>query len=161
MNIFEHPQFTEDREGYLVSNTRIDGLIPNAIEVGENLISAIGSWILSHDSSLINHIDKIAVKKTVIGNNVFIGLNAIIMPGVKIGDGAIIGAGAVVTRDVDEYTIVAGNPAKVLGTVAEYIEKVKSKSTLVDPIKGDINYESLNDFRQRWSDLNDQESQSK
>ena len=51
---------------------------------------------------------------TVIGNDVWIGQNAVILPGVHIGDGAIIGAGSVVGSDVAPYTIVAGNPAKVL-----------------------------------------------
>lgn len=49
---------------------------------------------------------------TVIGNDVWIGYEAVIMPGVKIGDGSIIGTRAVVTKDVAPYTIVAGNPAQ-------------------------------------------------
>ena len=51
---------------------------------------------------------------TVIGNDVWIGQNAVILPGVHIGDGAIIGANSVVGSDVTPYTIVAGNPARVL-----------------------------------------------
>ena len=51
---------------------------------------------------------------TVVGNDVWIGYEAIIMPGVRIGDGAIIGARAVVTKDVPPYTIVAGVPARPL-----------------------------------------------
>lgn len=51
---------------------------------------------------------------TVVGNDVWIGTEAIIMPGVKIGDGAVIGARSIVTKDVESYTIVAGNPAKVI-----------------------------------------------
>ncbi len=51
---------------------------------------------------------------TVIGNDVWIGQNAVILPGVHIGDGAIIGANSVVGSDVAPYTIVVGNPAKVL-----------------------------------------------
>ena len=51
---------------------------------------------------------------TVVGNDVWIGQNAVILPGVQIGDGAIIGANCVVGGDVDPYTIVAGNPARVL-----------------------------------------------
>lgn len=51
---------------------------------------------------------------TVIGNDVWIGTEAIIMSGVKIGDGAIIGSRAIVTKDVQPYTIVGGNPAKVI-----------------------------------------------
>jgi len=47
-----------------------------------------------------------------IGNDVWIGYNSIILPGVKIGDGAVIGAGSIVTKNVDDYEIVAGNTAK-------------------------------------------------
>jgi chloramphenicol O-acetyltransferase type B len=51
---------------------------------------------------------------TEIGNDVWIGSEAIIMPGVKIGDGAVIGTRALVTRDVEPYAVVGGNPAKVV-----------------------------------------------
>ena len=51
---------------------------------------------------------------TVVGNDVWIGQNSTILPGVHIGDGAIIGLGSVVGSDVEPYTIVAGNPAKPL-----------------------------------------------
>ena len=51
---------------------------------------------------------------TIVGNDVWIGQNATILPGVHIGDGAIIGANSVVGSDMDPYTIVAGNPARVL-----------------------------------------------
>ena len=51
---------------------------------------------------------------TVIGNDVWIGYDAIVMPGVQIGDGAIIASGSVVTKDVEPYCIVGGNPAKLI-----------------------------------------------
>lgn len=51
---------------------------------------------------------------TVIGNDVWIGQNAVILPGVQIGDGAIVGANSVVGSNIDPYTIVVGNPARVL-----------------------------------------------
>jgi acetyltransferase-like isoleucine patch superfamily enzyme len=50
----------------------------------------------------------------VIGNDVWIGTGAIILRGLSVGDGAVIGAGAVVTKDVPPYAIVAGNPARVI-----------------------------------------------
>ncbi|MFC4683898.1 CatB-related O-acetyltransferase [Exiguobacterium sp. s149] len=53
-------------------------------------------------------------KKTFIGNDCWIGNNVVVMQGVKIGNGAIVGAGAIVTKDVDEYSIVAGVPAKYI-----------------------------------------------
>ena len=51
---------------------------------------------------------------TIIGNDVWIGQNAVILPGTHIGDGAIIGANSVVGSDVAPYTIVVGNPAKMI-----------------------------------------------
>lgn len=51
---------------------------------------------------------------TVVGNDVWIGQNVTVMPGVRIGDGAIVAAGSVVTKDVPPYTIVGGNPARVI-----------------------------------------------
>ncbi len=54
------------------------------------------------------------VKKTIIGNDVWIGNNCLIKQGVTIGNGAVVGMGSIVTKDVEPYTIVAGNPAKLI-----------------------------------------------
>lgn len=63
---------------------------------------------------------------TVIGNDVWIGCNSVILPGVTIGNGAVIGAGSVITKDVPPYAIVTGVPAKILKYrfKQEYIEKL-------------------------------------
>ncbi len=53
-------------------------------------------------------------KKTIIKNDVWIGCNSIIKSGVTIGNGAVIGCGAIVTKDVPDYAVVAGNPAKII-----------------------------------------------
>lgn len=66
-----------------------------------------------------------------VGNNVFIGINAILLPGIKIGDNSIIGAGAIVTRDVPSNSVVAGVPARVVSTVAEYEQKVGTKALFI------------------------------
>lgn len=67
---------------------------------------------------------------TIIGNDVWIGQNVTVMPGVKIGDGAIIGANSTVAKNVEPYTIVAGNPAKFIrkrfdNELIDILEKVK------------------------------------
>lgn len=69
-----------------------------------------GSW----DQSAPSKEDLPFKGDTVVGNDVWIGQNSTILPGVHIGDGAIIGLNSVVTRDVPPYTIVAGNPAKAV-----------------------------------------------
>lgn len=53
-------------------------------------------------------------KQTRIGNDVWIGCNVVVLAGVSVGDGAVIGAGAVVTKDVPPYAVAVGNPAKVI-----------------------------------------------
>lgn len=90
-------------------NTRIvndlDWVNPHLVTIGDNCI--IGGWVLAHGPLG-------GGKPVKIGNNVYIGWNAIILPGVTIGDNCIIGAGAVVTKNVMDNMIVAGNPAKVI-----------------------------------------------
>jgi len=58
--------------------------------------------------------DRGIIDKTIIGKDVWIGTNSIVMTGVKIGNGAIIAAGSIVTKDVEAYSIMAGTPAKVI-----------------------------------------------
>lgn len=77
---------------------------------------------------------------TVIGNDVWIGQNAVIMPGVHIGDGAIIGCNSVVSKDVEPYTIVAGNPIRVIrkrfnDELIKLLENFKWWDKSVDEIK--------------------------
>ena len=70
-------------------------------------------WTLSHDVKSSNH--KVIKAKTVIEEDCWIASRVTILPGVTIKKGAVIAAGSVVTKDVEEYTIVAGNPAKPIG----------------------------------------------
>lgn len=83
--------------------------------IGDNCLITSGVKILSHDgaSRMIDYNDY-GNGKVVIGNNVFIGVNAVILKGVKIGDNSVIGAGAVVSKSVPEQSLVVGNPGKVI-----------------------------------------------
>ncbi|KKR32301.1 MAG: Acetyltransferase [Candidatus Gottesmanbacteria bacterium GW2011_GWC2_39_8] len=78
---------------------------------------AIASHVLIYNSEhdLISEDFHAILGEVVIGDYVFIGPRAVILPGVKIGKGAVVAAGAVVTSDVQEYTVVGGVPAKVIG----------------------------------------------
>jgi len=92
------------------------------ITIGNNVLIGSGAVITDNDAHPINYWERDVKGKTkslevVISDNVFIGARAIVLKGVKIGMGAVIGAGAVVTKDVDPLTIVAGNPAKAIAKV--------------------------------------------
>lgn len=64
-------------------------------------------------------------KPIIIGNNVFVGWGAIILPGVVIGSNVVVAAGSVVTRDIPDGSVVAGNPAKIIKSIDSYLEKYK------------------------------------
>lgn len=113
-------------------NSIIDGLIPQLVEIGDDFVSAPGSMILAHDASTYLHTKKHRVEKTIIGNKVFLGAYAVILPGVTIGDGAIIGSGAIVTKNVEPYTVVAGNPARFISSVNDYIKKCEERGVLFE-----------------------------
>jgi len=92
----------------------IDKTWPNTITIGSNTYISSGCNIIGHD--FLNG----KRKKVSIGDNSFIGVNAIILPGVSIGNNCIIAAGTVVTNDIDNGLMVAGVPAKVVRKVTTY-----------------------------------------
>lgn len=92
------------------------------IVIGEGVIIAEGAKMISHNHKYSNI--KTPIKnqgyvgaKIIINDGVWIGFDAKILPGVEIGKGAIISAGAVVTKDVAEYSVVGGVPAKVIKSI--------------------------------------------
>lgn len=95
----------------------------NYIQIGKGFLS--GKWVTitdnshgttSMDSLCVPPMDRTVSSKgpVIIGNNVWVGDKATILPGVTIGNGAVIAANAVVTKNVPEYSVVAGNPAKII-----------------------------------------------
>ena len=90
-------------------------VIGNDVMMGPEVIITSGHKHDRTDISMINQ-GSSDIKPVKIGNDVWIGRRTIIMPGVTVGDGAIIGAGAVVTKNVEPYTCVGGVPAKIIYT---------------------------------------------
>ena len=84
--------------------------------------------VLTHDASTKKATGYTKLGAVKIGNRVFVGANATILPGVTIGDDAVIGAGSVVTRDVPSGVVVAGVPARAICTVEELKRKNADKT---------------------------------
>ena len=85
---------------------------PKGIHIGDNTWLLRNAMVLAHDYCRgENGTGK--RYQTYIGKNCVIGVNSIVLPGVKIGDHVVVAAGAVVTKDVPSHCIIAGNPAKV------------------------------------------------
>ncbi len=97
------------------------------IEIGDRVTLAPNVHILAHDASCKRVLGYARVARVVIEDDVFIGAGSIIMPGVRIGKGSIIGAGSVVTKDVVEGVVAAGNPARKITTTSEYYDKLKKQ----------------------------------
>ena len=101
----------------LDDNTHV--MSQKSIQIGSDTLIAPGCFIIDFDHNVADRSKNISeqgykVKPIVIGRNVWIGAHCVILKGVKIGDGAVIGAGSVVTDDVQAHTIVVGNPAKLI-----------------------------------------------
>ncbi|RBY93921.1 acyltransferase [Blastococcus sp. TBT05-19] len=86
----------------------LDKTHPAGVHIGEYSYIAFGAVVLAHDRTRGLYLN------TVVGANCFIGARSLILPGVRVGNNSIVGAGAVVTKDVPPRTIVAGNPATII-----------------------------------------------
>lgn len=115
---------------YIGSLVMLDDAYPEYITIEDNVQLSAGVKILTHDSSFQNTFAGLVptyIGPVVIKHNAYIGSGALILPGVTIGERAIVGAGAVVNRNVPSATIVAGVPARVVGTIEEKLENFLSK----------------------------------
>jgi len=86
----------------------------NGIEIGDGTIFAPGVKIISANHDLYNYSSWIPDNPIRIGKNCWIGANAVILPGVELGDHVIVGAGAIVTKNFPDNVVIAGNPAHVI-----------------------------------------------
>jgi galactoside O-acetyltransferase len=127
---------SSDRDGSVVTigkNTFVGGshlVCAEKIAIGDDVLIAWGCTIVDHHSHAISwtdrandvkeyyhgrkNWDKVKISPVTICDKVWIGFNSIILSGVTIGEGAVVGCGSVVTKDVLPFSVVAGNPARVI-----------------------------------------------
>jgi len=110
------------------------GTEPNFIKIGDNFYSSLNVQFITHDGSVnvlrnmyeeYKNIDFFS--PILIGNNVFIGYGAIILPGSRIGDNVIVGAGSIVKGNLKSNSVYAGVPVKYICSIESYADKNKDK----------------------------------
>jgi len=101
-----------------------DIMFPEKILVGTNTIIGYNTTILAHEYLIHEY----RIGTVLIGDEVMIGANTTILPGVKIGDGAVVSAGTLVHKDVPDGAFVGGNPMRIIYTKEEMQERLKKSA---------------------------------
>lgn len=96
----------------------MDVMFPELISVGRNTIIGYNTTILAHEYLT----DEYRLGRVIIGDNVMIGANSTLLPGITIGDGAVVAAGSLVNRDVPAGAFVGGNPIRIIRTAESRAE---------------------------------------
>jgi len=120
----EHGAFFASGRDISIGNNSGLGIncrVAGPLSIGDDVMMApnVSIYTQNHETENIYRPMRLQTapkKKVTIGNDVWIGANAIILPGVTVGNGVIIAAGAVVTKDVPDFAVVGGNPAKIIKT---------------------------------------------
>ena len=112
--------------------SRLNGVILDPshcwlIEIGDNVTMAPRVHVLCHDASTKQFLGYTKIGRVTIGDNVFIGAETVILPGVTIGNNVIIGANSTVTYDIPDGSVYAGSPAKRICSLEEYLDKEKKR----------------------------------
>ena len=126
------------------------GTEPWIITLGDNVHITADVKFITHDGGTLLFRDKIPdleiTKPIVIGNNVYIGVNSIILPGVTIGDNVIIGAGSIVTKKLESNGVYGGNPARLIKKIDDYYIKIQKESLHLGHLTGKDKDERLKDY---------------
>lgn len=125
MSVGENTVFVDPK------NTAIDVTRPWMVKIGGNCTIAPGVTVMTHDYGLrvlkgvygdvLGRVDKVEI-----GDNVYIGMHATVVAGVKIGNNVIVGANSLVSKDIPDNCVAAGNPARVICTLDAYFAKRKA-----------------------------------
>lgn len=102
------------------------------IKIGNNVTFSIRVTVMAHDASTKEFLGYSKIGRVTIGDNVFVGANTTILPGVQIGNNVIIGAGSVVTRSIPDNMVAAGNPAKTICSLEDYKAKWMTDGRVFD-----------------------------
>ncbi len=130
-----------------IISTKSFGSEPFLISLGNNVHITKGVQFVNHDGGV--HVFRHKIKefdvfgKITIGDNTYIGNNAIILPGVSIGKDCVIGANSVVTKSIPDQCVVAGNPARFISSTDEYYQKILHKNAETKGLTGEIRKQKI------------------
>jgi acetyltransferase-like isoleucine patch superfamily enzyme len=121
LNKWRGVRIANARKVYIAPNVLIDTIYPEAVTIEDEVYLTRGVKVIAHFNPTnpiaeLSGIDS-EIRPVRIGHGTFVGVNAIILPGVDIGRCCIVGAGAVVTKSAPDFSILGGNPASVIGDV--------------------------------------------
>jgi maltose O-acetyltransferase len=116
------PGISIGRGVWIGAHTDLDYSHGRHIRIDDEATIVSGAQILCHDASSYRRLGVTRVAPVTIGKRAFVGARSLILPGVTVGDDAVIAAGAVVTSDVPAGTVVAGNPARPIGATSDLDE---------------------------------------
>lgn len=123
---------------FIAKSARFDDF--NLIHINDRLVVSMNVHFLTHDYSYTTSLISIGEnpktdvcmnREIYVDENVFIGMNTIILPGTRIGKNVIVGAGSVVRGRIPDNSIVAGNPAIIIGDIREYPKKIRERQDLI------------------------------
>ena len=128
-----------ERDHILDDPGAVFGSEPWLVRIGDHVEITNGVRFITHEGALwclrelyTEMRDYDLFRPITVGNNVMIGNQSIIMPGVTIGSNVIIGANSVVTRNIPDNTVVAGSPARQISTMEDFLNKVKNSPDLFE-----------------------------
>ena len=111
------------------------------IKIGDRTTISSNTILLTHDYSLTNALRAVGeqlptdvgvIRPIYIGNNCFIGMNVVVLPGTVVEDNVIVGAGSVIRGHLESNSVYIGNPAKRIMSIEEYQSKIKSKNYTIN-----------------------------
>ena len=137
------------------------GTEPSLIRIGDNFRTSINVSFVTHDGAVHvvrNLYDEYKnmdiILPIIIGNNVYVGCNCVLLPGSRIGDNVVIGAGSVVRGDLESNSVYAGTPVRYICTIDEYVEKNRAKFIETKHLGSAEKKIALRDYSQvNWPEL--------